>query len=125
LDIPADAEVVYASLEWSANRGARDSWTGDLADARLRAPGTDEYVSIAADEVLGTASTLAAEPSLPDGRHYYQSRADITELVAAHGAGSWSVADVATAATRLDNDPTYYAGFALSVVYRHADLPDS
>ncbi|WP_062131138.1 sigma-70 family RNA polymerase sigma factor [Demequina aestuarii] len=119
LDIPAEAEVVYASLEWSANRAAGDAWTTDLAQARLRAPGTDAYTSITADEVMDGSSPL------PDRRHYYQSRADVTDLVAEHGAGSWAVADIATAATRLDNDRTYYAGFALSVVYRHADLPDS
>jgi hypothetical protein len=49
----------------------------------------------------------------------------VTDLVAEYGAGDWSLADVALSATRKDGDKTYYAGFAITVVYSHPDLPDS
>lgn len=120
LELPEGAEVVYASLEWSANRASSNEWTKSaLNEARVLVPDSNEFESIEAAEVLGSSSEL------PDGRFYYQSRADITDLVAEHGAGSWALADIAISNGFSAADPTYYAGFSISVVYRHADLPDS
>jgi len=45
----------------------------------------------------------------------------VTTQVAAGGPGAWSVADVAVSASRKDSDRTYYAGWALVVVYADPD----
>jgi hypothetical protein len=58
-----------------------------------------------------------AEPTDNASRRYYQSFAEVTELVREGGAGSWSVADIAVSASSTDNDRTYYAGWSLVVVF--------
>ncbi|MFI2753755.1 sigma-70 family RNA polymerase sigma factor [Cellulomonas sp. P22] len=109
LDAPADREIAFAGLYWSANRGSGDVFRGDLECVRLRAPGEKTYTDVEG-EVL-------AEVTDDSGRTYYQSFADVTDQVRAGGAGTWALADAAVAATRRDPVPTYYAGWALVVVY--------
>jgi hypothetical protein len=108
LAVPAGREILFAGLYWSANAGAKDTWSAPLTTARLRAPGG------AFTEVTGT--TLA-QPTDNASRRYYQSFSDVTELVAAGGAGDWSVADIAVSATSTDPERTYYAGWSLVVVF--------
>ncbi len=48
-------------------------------------------------------------------RVYYESFADVTDLITKQG--KVQVSGVATASTRTDGDPTYYGGWALVVVY--------
>jgi hypothetical protein len=109
LAIPAGREIAFAGLYWSADTGPGEDFTGRLDTARLRAPGGG-YAAVAASE----APELRTDD---DGRTYYQSFADVTARVQSGGPGWWSVADVATASTRTDPVPTYYAGWALVVVY--------
>lgn len=123
LTIPAGATVKHAGLYWSANRTARETFTHDLTSARLRAPGSTSYLPVDG-EVLGEVSDSA-------GRVSYQSYADVTDLVAAHGSGEWSVADVALADLDYGSgwgeylaSRDHYAGWALVVVYEDASLPD-
>ncbi|PKQ26802.1 MAG: hypothetical protein CVT64_03700 [Actinobacteria bacterium HGW-Actinobacteria-4] len=119
LTLPAGAQVLYASLEWSANAGATDVFDGPLTTARIKAPGQSSYIDIAAD------GPAALSTDGGGSRQYYQSQVDITDLVQQFGAGQWSVADIALSATRQDPDPSYYGGFAITVIYSHASLPDS
>lgn len=116
--LPEGAVVKYAAVEWAANRTPFDSaFDGQLNQARIRVPG-GEYVDLSAD------STVTSYDN--ENRLYYQSRADITELVAAAGAGDYSLADIALAATRnMTVNGNYFGGFALTVVYEHPDLPQS
>lgn len=109
LTLPAGARVTFAGLYWSANVGPGDTWSAPLSTARLRGPGGGYQDIVAA----------SAPTTVPDnaGRTYYQSFADVTELVAQRGAGTWSVADVAVSATRNDGNRTYYGGWALVVVF--------
>ena len=79
------------------------------AAARLRGPGDTAY-----RDVTGAVVSQVTDDA---GRSYYQSFADVTSQVAAGGSGSWSVADVALPTGRVDPSPTYYAGWALVVVY--------
>ena len=118
LDIPAGATILYASLEWSSVRGADDEWDAALNTARIIVPGATEFADVEADDV-----TLSSDAE--GDREYYQARLDITDLVAAHGAGGWTLGDIALSATRNDPVPTYYGGFAITVVYEHESLPDS
>ncbi len=117
LQLPAGAHVTYASLEWAANRYSTDAFSGPLDAARLRAPGQAQYLDITADSVSQTYD--------PDGRVYYQARADVTDLVDEFGSGEWSVADVALAATRKDPNSTYFGGWALTIVYADPTLANS
>ena len=122
LQLPEGAKVKYALLEWSANRSdgtdadPADALDGDMASARLKAPGAADYVPVTADSV----KTLSK-----DGREYYRSRLDVTSLVAAAGSGEWSLADIALPETSLDTNKTYYGGFALTVVYEDPTLTNS
>ena len=109
LAIPEGSTVTFAGLYWSANAGPSDSFDGPRTTARLRAPGADSYQT-----VTGTVLSDLRDNS---ARHYYQSFADVTDLVAAAGGGTWSVADIAVAKGRSDPSPTYYAGWSLVVVY--------
>src|SRR5665647_1253300 len=108
--IPEDAEVEFAGLYWSANKHTTDElWTGPLTHIELRGP-------------RGVAQTIddgqkIAEVADNAGRQYYQSYADVTELVQAGGSGFWSAEGAAVAATRKDPDRSYYAGWSLVVVY--------
>jgi RNA polymerase sigma factor (sigma-70 family) len=119
LVLPEGATVLYASLEWSANAGSGDTFDRPLTEARIKAPGESDYVDVVADGPAAVSTDGGGT------RQYYQSQVDITELVQQYGAGQWSVADIALSSTRLDPDPSYYGGFALTVIYSHADLPDS
>ena len=110
--LPAGATVKYALLEWSANKYSTDKWSGALNTARFKVPG-GEYASITAD----SSSTVH-----DDDRDYYQARADVTELVAAAGNGTYSLADIALAAKPRSNN---YGGFTLTVVYELESLPVS
>jgi hypothetical protein len=108
LDLPGGRQVLFAGLYWSANIGPQDTWSSARESARLRGPG-GAYVNV--------AGTVVAEPTDNAARKYYQSFADVTDLVSARGPGTWSVADVAVSATATDKDRTYYAGWSLVVVF--------
>ena len=109
LAVPADREIAFAGLYWSANHGRFDQLTGDPATVRLRGPGEPAYRDLTGEVI--------AEVQDDARRAYYQSFVDVTEQVRAGGPGVWSVADIAVASTRFDLTPTYYAGWALVVVY--------
>jgi RNA polymerase sigma factor (sigma-70 family) len=108
LTIPANSDVAFAGLYWSANKYATDAWTGSQTQLALRGPG-------------GVAQTIEGEliANVEDNanRDYYQSFADVTDLVRAGGSGSWSADGAAVALTRNDPNPSYYAGWSLVVVY--------
>lgn len=110
LDVPAGRQIAFAGLYWSANMGPGDSWSGDPAVVRFRGPSTAYQTLRAADGDVDRLTDNA-------GRSYYQSFVDVTDLVAAQGGGTWSVADVAVRATSKDPNRSYYAGWSLVVVY--------
>lgn len=108
-ELPEGATVLYATLKWSSVRGVGDDFDGPLHSARLKAPGTENFINITADEVYTFTGN--------HGRLYYQSTADVTGLVQAHGVGDWSLADAALPTTRTDVGASYYGGFALTIIY--------
>ena len=101
LAVPAGSTISYAGLFWSAHvpSGTSDS---TLGSAVLQAPDGTTY-DLSADDVQH--ADMAFGP-------VYQSFADVTEIVAAKGAGSWTVGDVALVA-----GSNKYAGWSLVVVY--------
>ncbi|WP_046529939.1 sigma-70 family RNA polymerase sigma factor [Cellulomonas sp. FA1] len=110
VDVPDGRPVVFAGLYWSGVRGPSDAWSTALGTARLRGPdGTWTTVTADPDDVVRVTDNK--------DRRYYQSAVDVTDLVAAQGAGTWALADAAVSQTRTDREPTYYAGWALVVVH--------
>ncbi|UUI65635.1 sigma-70 family RNA polymerase sigma factor [Cellulomonas wangsupingiae] len=108
LDVPDARPVVWAGLYWSAVRGPSDQWSAPRDTARLRAPdGT--WTDVTAGSVTYVTDNAR--------REYYQAAVDVTELVAAGGAGAWALADAAVSATRSDREPSYYGGWSLVVVH--------
>jgi len=116
LTIPDNAVVKFAALYWSADVGPGEQFTGDPTHVRLLAPGlaskyqdlTGEVLSVVKEPVGGSNSV----------RTYYESFKDVTTEVQLGGAGKWSVADIAYAGnSHTDRSPSYYAGWALVVVY--------
>ncbi len=109
LTIPAGRTVTFAGLYWSANAGPAQAFGAPLTSARLRGPGDTGYRDV--------SGTVVAQVTDSGNRSYYQSFADVTSQVAAAGSGTWSVADIALPVGATDPSPTYYAGWALVVVY--------
>ncbi|MCL2091453.1 MAG: sigma-70 family RNA polymerase sigma factor [Micrococcales bacterium] len=108
LTYPSGQSVLWAGLYWSANAGPDDTWSTDRTVVQLRGPG-GRYQPV--------SGTITVDVTDSAGRKYYQSLADVTAQVQTARAGTWSLADAAVAATATDPDPTYYAGWALVVVY--------
>jgi RNA polymerase sigma factor (sigma-70 family) len=97
--LPDQAEVRYATLAWAAGTPGTQ-W----ASATLISPDGAEHAIVA-----------AAEDTLIKGE---QARADVTKLVAAGGAGNWSVGGAERSAGAED-----FAGWSLTVVYEAPGLP--
>ena len=112
--LPAGAAVLWAGLYWSADTSAG---TNGAAAPNAAAKGTvsfkvpgGSYQSISADAANVLTSSLQATR--------YRAFRDVSALVAAGGAGSYSVADV-QAGTGQDR----FAGWALFVAYRDNAQP--
>jgi hypothetical protein len=104
VSLPAGAIVLWAGLYWSA-----DSANASRNQARFKVPGGSYQTLTAA---AGDFLTSTAQPNR------YRAFRDVTSLVAAAGAGDYSVADV-QATTGTDR----FAGWALLVAYRDDALP--
>jgi hypothetical protein len=110
--MPTNARVVFAGLYWSARTPSRES-DGSLGSLEL----TDA-------DGMAHAVTAARVDHSEDS---YQAFADVTALVAASGAGTWTASGArvgpgAAAAPGTAAGFDVYAGWALVVVYEHADL---
>ena len=118
LNIPAGREIAFAGLYWSANKYTTDAWTGAPNTIQLRAPGATSSFKNVTGAVIADVTDNA-------NRSYYQSFADVTDIVRdpvtkalrAGGAGDWAATGAAVSETAHDPDHTYYAGWALVVVY--------
>gem|GEM_PF-3164559 len=116
LVIPSDRQIAFAGLYWSANKSASDpDWTGPRNTIKLRAPGATRFTDVQGD-VIAEVIDNSVSP-----RSYYQSfadvTADVTAAVQAGETGYWAANGAAVSASRNDPDHTYYAGWALVVVY--------
>jgi len=121
LTIPDNAVVKFAALYWSADVGPGEQFTGDPTQVRLLAPGLESHYQDLTGEVL----SVVKEPVSGSNsvRTYYESFKDVTTEVQLGGAGKWSVADIAYAGnSHTDQSPSYYAGWALVVVYEDGHL---
>jgi uncharacterized repeat protein (TIGR01451 family) len=115
LVLPADASILFAGLYWGANttRGTRGfpARGPDLKNrVRFATPSSGGYVTVIADRV--------DERTGPSQVGAYQAFGNVTELVRAGGAGSYTVADVQTG-TGVGR----YAGWSLVVAYHSRGAP--
>ena len=109
--LPEDARVLFAGLYWGAKAAGGTggtTTTAPLTQMRLRAPGDAGYRTITSDRQFGPAT----------GDRPYQQFADVTSIVAASGAGTYTGADVA-AGTGEDR----YAGWSLAIAYADPTAP--
>ena len=122
--IPSTGTVVYAALHW----GGRVA--DDLPPApreanvvQFGAPGAAAYTEVTADAFRSprcSPPTSVCDPGtgpLWFGRRDYYAYADVTDLVAAAGAGDYWVANVVFGEGLDDN----YGGWQLFVVYEDTD----
>jgi uncharacterized repeat protein (TIGR01451 family) len=115
LALPADATVLFAGLYWGANTkapsgGSAAADVGARNTVRFATPGGGGYVTVTADQVdEGTARSQEGA---------YQGFANVTALVRAAGAGTYTTANVQTA-RGLDR----YAGWSLVVAYNSPTAP--
>ncbi|HVZ86038.1 MAG TPA: isopeptide-forming domain-containing fimbrial protein, partial [Polyangia bacterium] len=112
LILPAGAVVTYARLYWSASFAGPPDTT-----ATIDRPGTPDTfsTSVTADQSFTATSATSIT--------YYQSTADITALVQAHGAGAYRVGDVSAMSLLNLNNDTVYAAWAMVVFYTLATDP--
>jgi uncharacterized repeat protein (TIGR01451 family) len=112
LKLPAGATVTYARLYWSA---ALDTGADNTALIE-RVATADAFSSPVTADV--TPITVNAPP-----RSYYQSTADITSIVQAHGAGAYRVGGVSAIDLRNFDSSTVYAAWWMVVFYQLDSAP--
>ncbi|QJD83016.1 DUF11 domain-containing protein [Cohnella herbarum] len=121
LQIPAGSTVLYAELIWGGtyiNNGVDNSaFIND--DVQFTTPMATFSVSPDTDTAFQVL--LSNSPPFPPAFAYVRS-ADVTSLVQAGGAGSYTTGSVV--GTIVVPDPTSnHAGWTLAVVYHNASLP--
>ncbi|WP_437590194.1 DUF3344 domain-containing protein [Sorangium sp. So ce1000] len=112
LQVPAGATVTHAYLYWGAHLGT----TGTADDTvTLERPGTGSF----SEEV----TAIDHVETISSGRVYYQSVANITPLVQAHGSGAYRVSGINTASFTNNFFDNHFAGWWLVVFYELASEP--
>lgn len=109
LSLPSGAQVVMARLYWAAQRSAG---LGAGTTVTLERP------SVFARQV--TAPSAAQKTLTLDGLDYYQSSADITEEVRAHGSGAYRVGAIQTIDVRSRDRDVAFVAWNI-VVFYHLD----
>ncbi|MFV0544251.1 MAG: Ig-like domain-containing protein, partial [Marinicella pacifica] len=112
LSLPNGAAVLHAELYWS---GRHTSSAANRDKIRIKVPGSGSYTQVTAH----TIDTFTSEGS--SGSRPYQASADVTQLVANAGSGSYTIADL-TAKTGNDS-LGFYGGWAIAVVYQDNSQP--
>ncbi len=102
--LPPGGSVRWAGLYWSGGL-IPNSKTETL---KLRGPGATEYTPITADRT-----------DFDSAKMVFQSYADVTDLVAQGGSGTWWAADPQVAF----GSQNQYAGWSLVVVYEDPNAP--
>jgi len=111
LTLPAGATVTYARLYWSAAGTSTTSGTTAFVDR----PGTGAFsTAVTADATARDSST---------GPNFYQSTANVTAVVQAHGAGAYRIGAIDSISLTSVNDDTLYAGWSMVVLYALASDP--
>ncbi|NTX62946.1 Ig-like domain repeat protein [Myxococcus sp. CA051A] len=113
LSIPTGAIVTYARLYWAAHLSTTTSQRTPDTTAEFSRPGVFTQ-QLTAD---------VAHSYAPSNRYIYESSADVTSLVAAHGTGDYEVSGVDAVPLANLNSMDPFSAWALVVFYRHPDSP--
>jgi large repetitive protein len=116
LKLPAGATVLFAGLYWGADTSAGTNGTAAREPSAngkvlLKVPGASAYTT------LGPTGTVI-DNGTGTSTNRYQGFIDVTSLVKAAGAGTYTTANV-QAGTGADR----YAGWSLVVAYRDTSMP--
>ncbi len=116
LNLPAGSTVLYAELVWAG------TYRTD----------TEDVTAFLNDDITFTtpvgAFSVAPDPTTAQqgsvGKQFYYSRsANVTNLVSAAGAGTYTTGAVPAARTSADSTISRSVGWTLEVVYQNASLP--
>lgn len=122
LDLPADADVLYAELVWAGSF----QYGSENVDTSINAPVTLRFASTGQDTLVtpdpATALRLASQSSQGFPIRYYLRSADVTSFVKARGAGAYTVAGVPGTQDTLINSLNA-AGWTLIVAWTSEDAP--
>ena len=112
LNLPAGSTVLFAGLYWGGDYSGNGSNAAPNSSNRnkvlFKAPGDSAYRNV--------SSSVLDESSSSSGR--YQAFADVTSIVAAAGAGTYTTANV-----QAGKGTDHYAGWTLVVAYRDTTQP--
>ena len=114
LRLPVGSSVIYAELIW----GGSYRYGGQDVSASLNTAVT----------FSGPAGSMSVSPSpstaavTGSGEYYYVRSADVTSLVQAGGAGTYTVGGVPATVAASENNANA-AGWTLAVIYGNASLP--
>lgn len=116
LNLPAGSSILYAELVWAG------TFRTDTEDAL---PFLNDNITFTtpAGTFSVTPDPATAQQGSVGNQFYYARSANVTNLVSAGGAGTYTTG--AVPATRTSADPTISrsAGWTLEVVYQNASLP--
>ncbi|AUX19704.1 uncharacterized protein SOCEGT47_001560 [Sorangium cellulosum] len=121
LEVPAGATVTHAYLYWGAHISPGEPVDTTVTLDRPGASGFSEEVHAVAP--LGGSFTPDEDPTTTE---YYQSFADVTAIVQAHGTGAYRVGGVHSkdfAASGTSFDHNNFAGWWMVVFYQLASEP--
>ncbi|MBX7084608.1 MAG: hypothetical protein K1X88_35710 [Nannocystaceae bacterium] len=120
LDLPIDAQVLYAELVWggSSYYGVED--VRDAIDGPVTLAIGDQSLAVLPDATTGLdVDEMSAQGFFA---HYYMRTADVTDFVADNGEGTYAVTGVpATQDTSINS--LNAAGWTLVVAYRDSAQP--
>jgi uncharacterized repeat protein (TIGR01451 family) len=123
LVIPAGSTVLYAELIWSGSWSyGGENVSANLGDSvTLKSPVSSQLVAPAAatTQTLGTAG---ANGTCSAGPCYYVRSQDVTAIIKAGGAGTYTVGGVPGTQGDAENNANS-AGWTLAVVYSNSSLP--
>ena len=108
LELPANVKVTHAFLYWAGQASAPD------LTARIDRPGTTFN-----QLVVASGTSTAQHPGTSGGGpiRFYQSVADITNIVKALGNGAYRVSDVETSDFRTFTGPVTFGAWSIVVFY--------
>ncbi len=114
LRLPAGSSVIYAELVW----GGSYRYGGQDVSGSLNSAVT--FSGPAGSMSVSPSPTTAAVTG--SGEYYYVRSADVTSLVQAGGAGTYTVGGVPATVAATENNANA-AGWTLAVIYGNASLP--
>lgn len=116
LNLPAGSSVLYAELVWAG------TFRTDTEDVL---PFLNDNITFTTP--AGTFSVMPDPATAQQGsvgnQFYYARSANVTNLVSAGGAGTYTTGAVPAARTSFDPTISRSAGWTLEVVYQNASLP--